>query len=84
MGLLFGKVFGAPKVAVLAGTVLVATLAAPVFGPQLVLHAALNPAGKAKRARSSGRRRCANTAMACRRKAPGARISRAVGSARRR
>src|SRR5580693_5779667 len=45
MRLLFGKVFNAPKVAVLVGKLLVATLAAPVLGPQLALHAASTPSG---------------------------------------
>src|ERR1700732_1254719 len=47
VALLFGKIFSAPKFAVLAGTLLVATLAAPALNPQLVLHAARAPVGKA-------------------------------------
>jgi mono/diheme cytochrome c family protein len=47
VALLFGKIFSAPKFAVLAGTLLVATLAAPALNRQLVLHAAPAPVGKA-------------------------------------
>jgi mono/diheme cytochrome c family protein len=46
--LLFGKIFSAPDFAVLAGTLLVATLAAPALNRQLVLHAAPASVGKAE------------------------------------
>src|SRR6202162_5541833 len=48
MGLLFGKFFNAPKFAVLVRTFLTATVAVAMFNPQLVLHAAPTPDGKAE------------------------------------
>src|ERR1019366_9833510 len=47
MGFLFGRSFNVSKLAVVVGTLLVATLAAPALNRQLVLHAAPPPVGKA-------------------------------------
>jgi cytochrome c553 len=47
MGFLFRKSLNMSKFAVLVGTLLVAALGAPGFNPQLILHAAPAPVGKA-------------------------------------
>src|SRR5271169_1349794 len=47
IGFRSGKRFPMKKFAVLAGTLLAATLAAPTFNTQLILHAAPDPVGKA-------------------------------------
>jgi hypothetical protein len=47
MPFLFGKKFNMKKSAVLVGTLLAATFAAPAINPQLVLRAAPPPVGKA-------------------------------------